>query len=88
VPSAEKALPEEARPPEVKVVPAPTPPKVETPLEKAQPSEAPAAKPEKAVAEKPRKPKARKKPIGEYLEPRPKKKVVKEKAKREKAKSR
>lgn len=91
VPSAEKALPEEARPPEVKVVPAPTPPKVETPLEKAQPSEAPAAKPEKAVAEKPRKPgkpKARKKPIGEYVEPRPKKKVVKEKAKREKAKSR
>ena len=91
VPSAEKALPEEARPPEVKVVPAPTPLKVETPLEKAQPSETPAAKPEKAVAEKPRKPgkpKARKKPIGEYVEPRPKKKVVKEKAKREKAKSR
>jgi len=91
VPSAEKALPEEARPPEVRVAPTPTPPKVETPLEKAQPSEAPPAKPEKAVVERPRKPgkpKARKKPIGEYVEPRPKKRVVKEKAKREKAKSR
>jgi len=87
-PSTEKALPEEARPPEVKVVPTATPPKVETPLEKAQPLEAPPAKPEKAVAEKPRKPKAMKKPIGEYVEPKPKKKVVKEKAKREKAKSR